>query len=107
MSAAVDTAYAGNAVVREWRYEGALAATTFTGLLTVLLFVCVNPFLALFVLAVTSFYLPVPKWIFIVMGSLAFAVFFFNREYGMDWYPGISGDDVPHYVGLYVENYGL
>ena len=87
--------------------EDSLVASTFTSLLCVLLFLLLNPFLALFILAVVSFWLPVPKFVFLVVASLAFTIFFNAREIGIEWYPGVSGDDAPAYIGLYESNYGL
>jgi hypothetical protein len=87
-------------------YDETLQARLLASLLCALLFLVVNPFLALFLIAVTSFFIRVPLLPFLCSAAPAFAVFFFRREYGMDWYPGVSGDDVPSYIGLYEGNYG-
>ena len=76
------------------------------GLLSFILFLFVNPFLALFLLALISMLHRVPALAFIVPASIAFAVFFYSREYGIDWYPG-STDDIPQYIQLYQFNQGV
>ena len=76
------------------------------GLLSITLFLFVNPFLALFLLALISMLHRVPALAFIVPASIAFAVFFYSREYGIDWYPG-STDDIPQYIVLYQNNQGV
>ena len=76
------------------------------GLLSFILFLFVNPFLALFLLALISMLHRVPALAFIVPASIAFAVFFYSREYGIDWYPG-STDDIPQYIQLYQTNQGV
>jgi hypothetical protein len=76
------------------------------GLLCALLFMLLNPFLALFLMALVSLYWRVPRLMFVLSAAPSFALFFFQREYGMDWYPGVSGDDVPSYISLYEGNYG-
>jgi hypothetical protein len=70
----------------------------------VLLFLLLNPFLALFVLAVVGFFRPVPVIPVLVFGSLSFALFFYFREYGVEWYLN-SSDDVPTYITLYESGY--
>ena len=76
------------------------------GVLSFILFILVNPFLTLFLLALISMRYRVPTLAFIVPASIAFAVFFFSREFGIDWYPG-STDDVPQYIELYRSNQGV
>jgi EpsG family len=85
----------------------ALVGTLFMALLCVLLYLLVNPFLATFLLAVISLRWNVPKYVFLLMATLSFTMMFYLREYGVEWYPGISGDDIPTYLGMYADNYGL
>lgn len=92
---------------RAARYNETAHAQLLAGLLCVLLFLVVNPFLALFLIAVTSFFVRVPLLFFLCSAGPAFALFFFHREYGMDWYSGVAGDDVPAYIALYDANYGF
>lgn len=70
-----------------------------------ILFLFINPFIALFFQALLSLRIRVPKFILILFASLSFATFFFNRQYGIYWYPGAS-DDVPIYLNLYLSNRG-
>jgi hypothetical protein len=81
-------------------------ASLLMALACLLLFLLLNPFLALFILALASFTWRMPKYIFLIMASLSFALFFNSREFGVWWYPDISGDDVPNYVWTYEANYG-
>ena len=76
------------------------------GLISITLFLFVNPFLSLFLLALISMIHRVPTLAFIVPASITFAVFFFSREFGIDWYPG-STDDIPQYIELYQANEGV
>jgi hypothetical protein len=76
------------------------------GLICFLLFLAINPFLALFILSVIAVFRRIPPIIFIVAASISFAVFFFSRDYGIEWYLG-STDDVPEYMETYRETYGL
>ena len=76
------------------------------GLLSYILFLFVNPFLTLFLLALISMRYRVPTLAFIVPASISFAVFFYSREFGIDWYPG-STDDIPQYIDLYQNNQGV
>jgi hypothetical protein len=76
------------------------------GLLSFILFLFVNPFLALFLLALISMLHRVPTLAFVVPASVAFAVFFYSREFGIEWYPG-STDDIPKYISLYQDNQGV
>lgn len=76
------------------------------GLISITLFLFVNPFLSLFLLALISMIHRVPTLAFIVPASITFAVFFFSREFGIDWYPG-STDDIPKYIELYQANEGV
>lgn len=71
-----------------------------SGLLCVALFTLVNPFFALFILALLAAYRPIPTSVFVVSASLSFAAFFYFRDYGVDWYYN-SSDDVPIYIGVY------
>jgi hypothetical protein len=89
------------------RYLKSVHAQALAGLLCVMLFLFVNPFLALFLVAIASFFVRVPLIIFLCSAAPTFALFFFRREYGMEWYSGASGDDVPAYIALYDANYGL
>lgn len=82
-------------------------ATVVTGLVCVLLFMSVNPFLALFLLALLTLVYRIPTFAFIVPAAISFTFFFYFRDYGVDWYPGGATDDVPQYIGLYESDYGL
>jgi len=75
--------------------------------LCILFFAVLNPFLALCLIAALSLFLRIPLLIFITFASLSFSLFFFRREYGVEFYPGISGDDIPAYISLYLANEGL
>jgi hypothetical protein len=75
-------------------------------LLSVLLFLALNPFLALLVLALIAVFRRIPPLVFVVVASLSFALFFFSRDLGIEWYLG-STDDVPDYIETYKETYGL
>ncbi len=81
-------------------------APILTGLACVLLFLIVNPFLALFVVALLALYYRVPALAFVLPATIAFGLFFFFREYGIEWYPE-SGDDVPAYIVMYQYNRGV
>jgi EpsG family len=81
-------------------------ATIPMGLGCVVAFLLLNPFLALTLIAILSLYADVPKYVFLLVASLAFAVFFNAREFGVEWYPG-STDDIPQYLGMYQADYGL
>jgi hypothetical protein len=88
--------------------ESRSVATVDTGavsaaLVCILLFLILNPFLALFVLAIINFFRRIPAVPFILSASLAFTLFFFFRDYGVEWYFN-SSDDVPTYIGLYETN---
>lgn len=76
------------------------------GLVCVLLFLAINPFLALFVLSVVAVFRRIPTAVFIVSASIAFTLFFFSRDFGIEWYLG-STDDVPDYIEIYHETFGL
>jgi hypothetical protein len=76
------------------------------GLACVLLFALLNPFVALFILAVISVYRPLPTVVFILSASLAFTLFFYSREFGVEFYLG-STDDIPQYIAMYEANYGI
>ncbi len=78
--------------------------TVALSLVCALLFLLLNPFLALFVLAVVGFFRPVPVTPVIVFASVSFALFFYFREYGVEWYIN-SSDDVPTYIVLYEQGY--
>jgi EpsG family len=80
--------------------------TVMLGLVCILLFLAINPFLALFVLSVVAVFRRIPTAIFILAASIAFALFFFSRDLGVEWYLG-SSDDVPDYIVTYHETYGL
>jgi hypothetical protein len=72
----------------------------------VLLFLLINPFLALFILAVISLNFRVPVSVFVLSASVSFTLFFFFREYGIEWHHN-STDDIPQYVAMYESNYLL
>jgi len=76
------------------------------GSLCALIFLLINPFLALFLVAVMSLYFRVPRLIFFFFATLSFSMLFVRREYGIDWYPE-SSDDVPAYVNIYFSNLDL
>jgi hypothetical protein len=76
-------------------------------LVSMLLFLLLNPFLALFLLALLALFQRVPPWAFIIPASIAFALFFNSREFGVEWYAGLADDDVPTYVILYNSDYGV
>jgi EpsG family len=76
------------------------------GLICILLFLAINPFLALFILAIIAVFKRIPTLVFVVSASVAFALFFFSRDYGIEWYLG-STDDVPDYIEIYHETSGL
>lgn len=103
MDAIADTIGAGPAGPA----RNSLIESTFASLVCVLLFTMLNPFLAIFLVALMSLWVPVPKYVFIVMASFAFAILFNAREIGIEWYPGASGDDGPSYIGLYESNYEM
>jgi hypothetical protein len=88
------------------RYDESLSARLLAVLLCLVLFLIANPFLALLLLALVSLNLRVPAAPFILIASITFAVFFYNREYGIEFYPGLAGDDIPHYRSMYEANYG-
>lgn len=62
-----------------------------------------NPFLALFLLAAIAVYYRVPTAFFFVAMPISFALFFYFREYGVDW-SITSSDDVPNYIDLYQQD---
>jgi hypothetical protein len=70
------------------------------GLICILLFLLLNPFLAVFILAIIGIYRRIPGTAFLLSASIAFAIFFYFRDYGVVWYFN-STDDVPNYVGYY------
>jgi hypothetical protein len=76
------------------------------GVACVLLFLLVNPFLALFILAATSVFHRVPAIPFIISASISFAAFFYFRKYGIDFSP-TSDDDIPRYLFFYSDNASL
>jgi EpsG family len=79
---------------------GAGTTAVAIGLICILLFLLLNPFLAVFILAIIGVYRRIPGTAFIVSASIAFAIFFYFRDYGVVWYFN-STDDVPNYVGYY------
>ena len=80
--------------------------TVLVGIISIILFLMVNPFLALFLLALVAMFHRVPTISFIIPASIAFAVFFYSREYGIEWYAG-STDDIPQYIEMYRMNHGI
>jgi len=76
------------------------------GLVCILLFLAINPFLALFALSMIAVFRRIPTAVFILAASISFALFFFSRDLGIEWYLG-STDDVPDYIAIYHETYGL
>jgi EpsG family len=90
------------------RVDGSISTSgTLVTLASLLLFLLLNPFLALFLLALIALFQRVPPWAFIVPATIAFALFFYSRQYGVEWYPGLADDDVPTYVILYNSDYGV
>ena len=90
------------------RVDGSISSSrTLVTLASLLLFLLLNPFLALFLLALIALFQRVPPWAFIVPATVAFALFFYSRQYGVEWYPGHADDDVPTYVILYNSDYGV
>lgn len=77
------------------------------GLISIFLFLFINPFLALFLLALITMLHRIPTLAFIVPASIAFAVFFYSREFGIEWYPGGNTDDIPQYISMYRTNEGI
>jgi len=69
----------------------------------ILLCFFLNPFLALFFLAVLAVFFRVPTSAFFLSVPVSFALFFYFREYGVDW-SLTSSDDIPNYIGLYQDN---
>ena len=64
-------------------------AGTLVTLVSLLLFLLLNPFLALFLLALIALFQRVPPWAFIVPATIAFALFFYSRQYGVERYAGL------------------
>lgn len=77
-----------------------------TALVCILLFLVLNPFLALFILVNIAFFRRIPVTPFVLSACVAFTLFFFFRDYGIDWYFN-STDDVPTYIGIYETNSSL
>lgn len=77
-----------------------------TGLVCILLFLALNPFLALLILALVNYFRRIPTVVFIVSASISFTLFFYFRDYGVDWYFN-SSDDVPTYIGIYEQNFSF
>jgi len=107
MNSIVEQQFELSSRVLAMRYDESLLARMLAGLLCLVLFLTVNPFLALLLLALVSLNVRLPTMPFIVIASIAFAVFFYNREYGIEFYPGLAGDDIPHYRSMYETNYGI
>ncbi|MDB4805030.1 EpsG family protein [bacterium] len=82
------------------------AALSVSAPVCVLIFLLINPFLALFILGVISLNFRVPVSVFVLSASVSFTLFFFFREYGIQWHHN-SSDDIPQYVAMYVSNYSL
>jgi len=87
---------------RTWRTSA--ADDMAVGSVCILLCLLLNPFLALFFLAALSAFARVPTTAFFVSVPLSFTLFFFFREYGVDW-SAVASDDIPGYVWLYEQNY--
>jgi len=79
------------------------ASDMLVGSVCILLCLLFNPFLALFFLAVLSVFARVPTTAFFLSVPLSFTLFFFFREYGVD-FSAAASDDVPGYIWLYDEN---
>jgi hypothetical protein len=77
--------------------------------LVLLLFSLLNPFLALIFLSLIRLPSKKAEWVFHLMFSIAFAVFFYSRDFGVDFYLNAS-DDVPVYLylfdGYYTSSFG-
>lgn len=82
------------------------SGTVLAALTCILLFLALNPFLALLVLALVNFFRRIPTAVFIVSASISFTLFFYFRDYGIDWYFN-SSDDVPTYISIYRQNYSF
>jgi EpsG family len=76
------------------------SASVATNLACLALFLLVNPFLAVFILALISVFRPVSTSIFIASASISFSLIFYFRDYGIDWYFN-SSDDVANYRYIY------
>ncbi len=70
-------------------------------------FLFLNPFLALFFLAILSKFITPPKLITIFAPAFAFTLFFYSRKYGVFWADDTAGDDVTNYILLYNTNFKL
>jgi len=79
-----------------------ISQQAFLVLCMICFFLFFNPFIALFFIAILSVYFQLPKLPFLIIGSLAFTLFFFFREYDVAW--NASSDDVPSYIELYLSN---
>lgn len=73
---------------------------------TCLIFFIFNPFLCITALAIFNTKIKIPRLPFIFFASLSFALFFYNREYGIYWYAD-SIDDVYVYISMFQSNEGL
>ena len=78
-------------------------------LLVLLLFSLLNPFLALIILSLIRLPSKKAEWVFHLMFSISFAVFFYSRDFGVNFYLNAS-DDVPVYLylfeGYYTSTFG-
>lgn len=89
--------------------NGSAALTSRVGLtafVCVLMFLLLNPFLALLFLAFISLSYRIPTPVVVLSAATAFTLFFYFRDYGVVWYPSAT-DDVPSYINLYYEGDGI
>jgi hypothetical protein len=75
------------------------------GVLCVVMFLFINPFLAVFFVALISFISNVPKCVYSIFASLSFALIFYARDYGVSW--AGSTDDIPNYIIYFHSNDNL
>jgi hypothetical protein len=71
-----------------------------SGLACIMIFLLLNPFLAIFILSVISIRYRIPNIAFFSIVPVSFALFFYFREYGVAFTPD-STDDIPTYISLY------
>src|ERR1700733_6063762 len=77
------------------------------GIVCTLAFLLLNPFLALLLVGLISLRYRIPVLAFVIPAAISFTLFFYFREYGVEWYVGGSTDDVPQYLALYQSDYGI
>lgn len=75
-------------------------------LILIVLFLFINPIYALIIVTLLSFRFEFSFLPFLIMGTLSFSLFYFNREYGVIWYDKGS-DDVPVYIQMFFNDKGI